>query len=154
MAEPQYLTARKGVWHFLRRVPTEYAHLDPRGKPGAWLMVRGHASRRCRQNPLPQPRPRSRPRPRQTRGRHSIVSIRPIPHQMMPIPPSLVGVKPNGAPAGLLVHPSIAARPGADGNYPLRRGHQSLPRTEPASPRPAQSRTTASNPSTATAIRS
>ena len=31
MSEPQYLTIRHGVWHFLRRVPTEYAHLDKRG---------------------------------------------------------------------------------------------------------------------------
>lgn len=31
MSEPQYLTARRGVWHFLRRVPVEYAHLDRRG---------------------------------------------------------------------------------------------------------------------------
>jgi integrase len=31
MNEPQYLTVRHGVWHFLRRVPTEYAHLDRRG---------------------------------------------------------------------------------------------------------------------------
>ena len=31
MSEPQYLTERHGVWHFLRRVPAEYAHLDPRG---------------------------------------------------------------------------------------------------------------------------
>ena len=31
MSEPQYLTKRHGVWHFLRRVPTEYAHLDTRG---------------------------------------------------------------------------------------------------------------------------
>jgi integrase len=29
--EPQYLTVRHGVWHFLRRVPAEYAHLDKRG---------------------------------------------------------------------------------------------------------------------------
>jgi integrase len=27
----QYLTQRDGVWHYLRRVPTEYAHLDKRG---------------------------------------------------------------------------------------------------------------------------
>jgi integrase len=31
MIQPQYLTIRHGVWHFLRRVPTEYAHLDKRG---------------------------------------------------------------------------------------------------------------------------
>jgi integrase len=31
MSEPQYLTVRHGVWHFLRRVPTEYVHLDKRG---------------------------------------------------------------------------------------------------------------------------
>jgi integrase len=31
MSEPQYLTVRHGVWHFLRRVPAEYAHLDKRG---------------------------------------------------------------------------------------------------------------------------
>jgi integrase len=31
MTEPQYLTVRDGVWHFLRRVPAEYAHLDTRG---------------------------------------------------------------------------------------------------------------------------
>ncbi len=31
MSEPQYLTRRQGVWHFLRRVPAEYAHLDKRG---------------------------------------------------------------------------------------------------------------------------
>ena len=31
LSEPQYLTKRHGVWHFLRRVPTEYAHLDTRG---------------------------------------------------------------------------------------------------------------------------
>ncbi len=31
MNEPQYLTIRHGVWHFLRRVPTEYAQLDKRG---------------------------------------------------------------------------------------------------------------------------
>ena len=31
MIQPQYLTVRHGVWHFLRRVPGEYAHLDKRG---------------------------------------------------------------------------------------------------------------------------
>ncbi|MCC8936870.1 integrase [Bradyrhizobium sp. Arg68] len=31
MSEPQYLTIRHGVWHFLRRVPVEYEHLDTRG---------------------------------------------------------------------------------------------------------------------------
>jgi integrase len=31
LIEPQYLTVRHGVWHFLRRVPAEYAHLDKRG---------------------------------------------------------------------------------------------------------------------------
>jgi hypothetical protein len=31
MSQPQYLTVRHGVWHFLRRVPAEYAHLDKRG---------------------------------------------------------------------------------------------------------------------------
>ena len=31
MSEPQYLTLRHGVWHFLRRVPSEYARLDKRG---------------------------------------------------------------------------------------------------------------------------
>ena len=31
LSEPQYLTKRHGVWHFLRRVPSEYAHLDTRG---------------------------------------------------------------------------------------------------------------------------
>ena len=31
MSEPQYLTVRHGVWHFLRRVPVEYEHLDTRG---------------------------------------------------------------------------------------------------------------------------
>jgi integrase len=29
--EPHYLTDRQGVWHFLRRVPAQYAHLDRRG---------------------------------------------------------------------------------------------------------------------------
>jgi len=28
---PDYLTKRSGVWHFVRRVPLEYAALDPRG---------------------------------------------------------------------------------------------------------------------------
>ena len=31
MHELQYLTTRHGVWHYLRRVPAEYVHLDPRG---------------------------------------------------------------------------------------------------------------------------
>lgn len=31
MTAPQYLTVRHGVWHYLRRVPAEYAHLDLRG---------------------------------------------------------------------------------------------------------------------------
>jgi hypothetical protein len=31
MSEQQYLTVRQGVWHFLRRVPVEYTHLDTRG---------------------------------------------------------------------------------------------------------------------------
>ena len=30
MYEPQYLTVRHGVWHFIRRVPLEYANLDKR----------------------------------------------------------------------------------------------------------------------------
>ena len=30
MDEPQYLTVRAGVWHFIRRVPLEYANLDRR----------------------------------------------------------------------------------------------------------------------------
>lgn len=28
---PRFLTRRNGVWHFTRRVPTEFAQLDPRG---------------------------------------------------------------------------------------------------------------------------
>lgn len=31
MPQTQYLTERQGVWNFLRRVPSEYAHLDTRG---------------------------------------------------------------------------------------------------------------------------
>ena len=31
MIDPQYLTQRHGVWHFLRRMPVEYEHLDTRG---------------------------------------------------------------------------------------------------------------------------
>ncbi|EHR03237.1 tyrosine-type recombinase/integrase [Bradyrhizobium sp. WSM471] len=31
MIDPQYLTKRHGVWHFLRRVPVEYEQLDRRG---------------------------------------------------------------------------------------------------------------------------
>jgi integrase len=31
MNSPQYLTNRRGVWHFLRKVPIEYRHLDTRG---------------------------------------------------------------------------------------------------------------------------
>ena len=31
MIEPNYLTKRSGVWHYLRRVPAEYAHFDKRG---------------------------------------------------------------------------------------------------------------------------
>src|SRR5258708_3498332 len=28
---PDFLTRRNGTWHFARRVPTEFAHLDRRG---------------------------------------------------------------------------------------------------------------------------
>jgi len=28
---PDFLTRRNGTWHFVRRVPIEFAALDPRG---------------------------------------------------------------------------------------------------------------------------
>ena len=31
LVRPAYLTVRHSVWQFLRRVPVEYEHLDPRG---------------------------------------------------------------------------------------------------------------------------
>jgi integrase len=31
MSDGQYLTKRNGVWHYYRRVPVDYAHLDKRG---------------------------------------------------------------------------------------------------------------------------
>jgi hypothetical protein len=30
MSKSDYLTKRDGVWHYYRRVPSSYAHLDPR----------------------------------------------------------------------------------------------------------------------------
>lgn len=46
MSEPQYLTVRHGVWHFLRRVPAEYAHLDKRGNVKLSTKVKVAADRK------------------------------------------------------------------------------------------------------------
>lgn len=46
MSEPQYLTKRQGVWHFLRRVPTEYAHLDTRGNVKVSTKIKVAADRK------------------------------------------------------------------------------------------------------------
>ena len=46
MYEPQYLTVRHGVWHFIRRVPLEYANLDKRANVKLSTKVRVAADRK------------------------------------------------------------------------------------------------------------
>jgi integrase len=46
LSEPQYLTKRHGVWHFLRRVPVEYANLDARGNVKLSTKIRVAADRK------------------------------------------------------------------------------------------------------------
>jgi integrase len=46
LSELQYLTVRHGVWHFLRRVPVEYTHLDTRGNVKLSTKIRVAADRK------------------------------------------------------------------------------------------------------------
>jgi hypothetical protein len=46
VAEAKYLTVRHGVWHFLRRVPVEYEHLDTRGNVKLSTKVKVAADRK------------------------------------------------------------------------------------------------------------